>query len=90
MVASEDGIQGIFNVGTGVETSVNQLFKNLVEITGSTVKEMYGPERRGEQLRSCLDASHLNKATEWKTDFTLKGGLEKTAAYFKDALKIRD
>ena len=78
------------NVGTGVETSVNQLFKNLVEITGSTVKEVYGPERRGEQLRSSLDSSRLNKATEWKTDVTLKEGLEKTVAYFKGVLKIKD
>lgn len=90
MAASEEGIQGIFNVGTGVETSVNQLFKNLVEITGSTVKEMYGPERRGEQLRSCLEASRLNKATEWKPDHTLKEGLEKTVDFFKGSLKIRD
>ncbi|HEY5649425.1 MAG TPA: NAD-dependent epimerase/dehydratase family protein [Nitrospiria bacterium] len=88
MAASEDGIQGVFNVGTGVETSVNHLFKNLVEITGSTVKEMYGPERRGEQLRSSLDASRLNKATEWKADHTLKAGLEKTVDFFKTSLNI--
>lgn len=88
MAASEEGITGVFNVGTGVETSVNQLYKNIVEIAGSKVKEVYGPERRGEQLRSCLDAAKINSATEWSPGVTLQKGLQETVDYFRGILKL--
>jgi UDP-glucose 4-epimerase len=82
------GIQGVFNVGTGRETSVNQLFRNLVEITGSKAKEVYGPEKRGEQLRSVLDSSKLKKATDWEAKVQLSDGLSMTVDYFRSALQL--
>ena len=83
----EDGISGIFNVGTGKETSVNQLFRTLVEITGAHAKENYGPERRGEQIRSNLDWTRLKKATEWEPRMDLREGLERVVAYFRSMQK---
>lgn len=83
----EEGISGIFNVGTGKETSVNQLFRTLVEITGSHAKENYGPERRGEQIRSNLDWTRLKKATEWEPRMGLREGLERAVAYFRSMQK---
>lgn len=88
MAVLEDGVQGIFNVGTGKETSVNQLFRYLVEITGSKSKEVYGPEKRGEQLRSVLDYTKLKKATDWEPKVQLPDGLKSTADYFRSALQL--
>ncbi|MBI3812693.1 MAG: NAD-dependent epimerase/dehydratase family protein [Nitrospirae bacterium] len=88
MTVLEDGIQGIFNVGTGKETSVNQLFRHLVEITGSKVKEVYGPEKRGEQIRSVLDYTKLKKATDWEPKVQLQDGLKVTADFFRLALQL--
>jgi UDP-glucose 4-epimerase len=78
-----------YNVGTGRETSVNQLFRLLAEAVGSPMKERYGPERRGEQLRSCLDATKLTKALEWEPRLSLADGLKRTVEYFRETVKER-
>ncbi len=88
MAVLEDGVQGIFNVGTGKETSVNQLFRHLVEITGAKVKEVYGPEKRGEQIRSVLDYARLKKATDWEPKVQLQDGLKLTVDFFRKALQL--
>jgi len=88
MAVLADGVQGIFNVGTGRETSVNQLFRHLVEITGAKAKEVYGPEKRGEQLRSVVDSSKLKKTTDWEPKVQLQDGLKATVDYFRSALQL--
>jgi UDP-glucose 4-epimerase len=88
MAVIEPSIKGIFNVGTGRETSVNQLFRHLVEISGAKVKEVYGPEKRGEQIRSVLDYTKLKKATDWEPKVELHDGLKTTVDYFRTALQL--
>lgn len=78
---------GVFNVGTGRETSVNQLFLALVSITGVQVKEVHGPERRGEQFRSCLDPAKLQKQADWEPKVPLQEGLKATVDYFREVLR---
>ncbi|HEY4484771.1 MAG TPA: NAD-dependent epimerase/dehydratase family protein [Nitrospiria bacterium] len=88
MAVFEEGVRGIFNVGSGDETSVNQLFQYLAEITGAKVKEVHGPEKRGEQIRSCLDAGKLRKATVWEPRVRLQDGLKLTVEHFRKALNL--
>lgn len=88
MAVLEDGVQGIFNVGTGRETSVNQLFRHMVEVTGAKTREVYGPEKRGEQARSVLDYTKLKKATDWEPSVPLPDGLKLTVDYFRTALQL--
>lgn len=76
-----------YNVGTGIETSVNQLFRLIAEATGVEAKETYGPERRGEQQRSVLSPVKLQKVTEWEPRFTLQEGLARTVEYFRKVLR---
>jgi UDP-glucose 4-epimerase len=76
-----------FNVGTGVETSVNQLYKILQSLTDSPLKEIHGPVKRGEQIRSVLDYSRIHKMMDWEPKISLKTGLEKTVNYFRTILK---
>ncbi len=89
MAVLNSGVNDTFNVGTGRETSVNQLFHSLAEAVGSPTKERYGPERRGEQLRSCLDASKLSRAADWEPRLSLADGLKRTVEYFREAVKAR-
>ncbi len=74
---------GAFNVGTGVETSVNALFGHLQAITQANVTEMHGSEKKGEQLRSSLDYHKIAQALEWSPRMGLREGLEKTVDYFR-------
>lgn len=87
MAVLNNGLTETFNVGTGRETSVNQLFRLLAEAAGSPIKERYGPERRGEQLRSCVDAGKLARAAEWEARTSLADGLKRTVEYFRQTLQ---
>jgi UDP-glucose 4-epimerase len=79
---------GCYNVGTGVETSVNQIFRNLVKLTKADVKEKHVEAAKGEQKRSCLDASKIKKDFGWKVGTNLEDGLKITVEWFKNHLSI--
>ncbi len=76
-------VQGVYNVGTGEETTINELFTILKDITGSDYQEIHGPAKKGEQLRSVVDASKLRNELGWEPRVTLQEGLEKTVGYFR-------
>ena len=84
MINSE--LEGIFNVGTGKETSVNELFGFLSKATHFNQKEVYGPEKRGELTRSLLDYGKLNKATDWEPRVSVEEGLTRTVDYFRNMM----
>lgn len=76
-------VEGIFNVGTGTETTVNEIFARLKELTNSPCQEIHGPAKKGEQLRSVLDASKLEKETAWAHAVSLSEGLDETVKFFQ-------
>lgn len=86
LVAMRQDSQGVYNVGTGVETSVNELFRMLTGLTGSPCKEVHGPAKLGEQMRSVIDSSKLKQELGWEPEIDLTKGLEKTVAYFREQM----
>jgi len=78
--------QGTYNVGTGVETSINDLFRILVQHTGSNCKEVHGPSKKGEQARSVIDNTKLRHEVSWEPKADLSEGLKKTVDYFRERL----
>ncbi|HUF13103.1 MAG TPA: NAD-dependent epimerase/dehydratase family protein [Longimicrobiales bacterium] len=66
-----------YNVGTGKETSVNELARTLMTATGREAPVEYAAARPGELQRSCLDTAAL-RARGWKPMTTLEQGLEVT------------
>jgi UDP-glucose 4-epimerase len=78
--------QGTYNVGTGVETSVNDLFRILIQHTGSTCKEVHGPAKKGEQARSVIDNTRIRHELSWEPKADLSEGLKKTVEYFRERL----
>jgi len=66
-----------FNVGTGIETSVNGLADALVRAKGHPVERRHAPARPGELQHSCLDAGKL-RALGWAPAVTLEEGLAAT------------
>lgn len=75
-VIGRDG--GTFNVGTGAETSVNELFKACSRVAGANVDPAYAPARPGDILRSVLDVSHAERELGWSPQFSLEQGLGAT------------
>lgn len=86
LVAMRQDSQGVYNVGTGIETSVNELFRILAGLTGSSCKEVHGPAKLGEQMRSVIDSSKLKQELGWEPEADLTKGLEKTVAYFRELM----
>lgn len=76
----------IYNVGTGIETNVNQLFKKLNEIAGSKAAEKHGPSPKGEQARSVITSAKLFNEFHWKPSVKIDEGLRKTFESFTSKL----
>jgi len=74
---------GIYNLGWGRPTSINDIFSTLEKITGYTLPVQYAPAKVGETRHIYLDASKIKKELGWAPTVTLEEGLEKTVAYFK-------
>ncbi|NTV23914.1 MAG: NAD-dependent epimerase/dehydratase family protein [Nanoarchaeota archaeon] len=83
ILAIEKGDNEAFNIGTGKETTVNELFAMLAKVTGKSVKPSYQPARPGELLRSCLETSKAKKLLGWKPAYSLEEGLKETVAWVK-------
>jgi UDP-glucose 4-epimerase len=81
--AARVGGSRYLNIGTGVETSVAKLFDLVVDITGVDVAPVVAAARRGEQLRSCLDASAAREHLGWEAWTPLRDGLSQTLAWWR-------
>jgi UDP-glucose 4-epimerase len=89
MAASDAEWQGQYNVGTGVETSVNELYASLASIAGSDLAAAHGPAKEGEQLRSVLDGGRLRTLAQLPKRTQLRDGLAKTFAWLRDVGRTR-
>jgi UDP-glucose 4-epimerase len=76
-------VTGLLNVGTGVEVSVNELYRRLARLAGSTRPPEHGPRREGDWRRGALDARRAEAVLGWKALTVLDAGLEQTMAYFR-------
>jgi UDP-glucose 4-epimerase len=74
----------IVNVGTGLETSVNELFRVLNALTGDHADEKHADAKPGEQQRSVLDVSHARDVLGWEPQVELETGLKRTVDWFAE------
>jgi len=78
---SEDNL--FLNIGTGVETSVNQLVEIMKDKFNSDIEPIYQDAREGELLRSVLDNSKALATIGWKPVYDLNAGMEKVVNWLK-------
>jgi UDP-glucose 4-epimerase len=74
--AAQDG--SVFNVGTGSETSVVDLYEACRRVTGSSLEAEPAPARLGELQRSVLDISRAERELGWRPEVPLEEGLRLT------------
>jgi len=77
---SDKSIGEIYNVGTGVETSINNLAKIILEILNNSKSEIRHIDKRDIDniRRRVLDIEKIRKSLRWTPKVTLKDGLVKT------------
>jgi UDP-glucose 4-epimerase len=81
MIVALDSKGGVFNIGTGVETSVLELYDAIQRASGVTREPAFAEARLGELQRSVLDSSLAERELGWRLDNALDEGLERTWAW---------
>jgi UDP-glucose 4-epimerase len=81
--AAERGSGLICNIGTGVETSVNGLYRAMADNAGVSADAEHAPARPGELARSALDAGRAELHLGWKPFTTLQAGTASTLDWFR-------
>jgi UDP-glucose 4-epimerase len=81
--AIDRGSGKLVNIGTGLETSVNGLYRLLADIIGFDGEPQHGPLPPGELRRIALDISAASSVLAWKPWTHLEDGLAETVAFLK-------
>jgi UDP-glucose 4-epimerase len=84
------GVQGCYNVGVDEETSINELFGMLADLTKSESKQVHGPAKKGEQARSVVDSTKLRQELGWEPRTLLSEGLSRTVEFFRRQSMLAD
>jgi UDP-glucose 4-epimerase len=83
ILALDRGKNSIFNIGTGVETSDQEIFDTLADVLGYKGLPTYAPVRKGEVYRICLECNKAREELSWSPRLSLKEGIERTADYYR-------
>jgi UDP-glucose 4-epimerase len=79
--AERDG--GVYNVGTGRETSVVELLELCQQIAGTSFEPEFAPARPGELQRAVVDPSRAVDELGWRPEHSLEDGLRETWEFFR-------
>jgi len=78
-----DGISGeFFNIGSGMNISVNELFNTIRDITGVEMDPVYEDARSGDVRESLSDISKARKHLGFEPAYTMEAGLKKTIEWY--------
>ncbi len=83
IVALDKGKNAIYNIGTGVETSDQEIFDTLAGVLGYKGKPMYAPVRKGEVYRIALDCTKAREELGWRPKLSLREGIAQAAEYYR-------
>ncbi|MBI4788605.1 MAG: NAD-dependent epimerase/dehydratase family protein [Chloroflexi bacterium] len=73
----------IYNVGTGIGSSVNSVFATLRGITAYRREPVCGPAKAGEVLKIRLDVDKAHRELGWQPTVTMAQGLGRTVEWFR-------
>jgi len=83
-LAIEKGDHDCFNIGTGIQTDVNQLYEAIAGVIGFPHEAVHGPHRPGDLRKNYLDAGKAARLLGWHPEVSLKEGLERTVEFFRN------
>jgi len=71
----QDQVEGVYNVGTGIGTSLNQIVRTIEEMSGKKANVEYLPARETDVRSNILDASKA-KQIGWVAKYSLEKGVQ--------------
>jgi len=81
ILAAESKAEGVFNIGSGKSTTINQLADLILRLTGKNLKPIYQSARLGDPRRTLADISK-SKSFGYEPKYSLEEGLRKTLREF--------
>ena len=75
---------GVYNVGTGDETSINRIHELCRSATGVEGEPEYGPARPGDVRRSVIDPALAERELGWRAEMALDDGLRQTWEFVRE------
>lgn len=81
-----DGAESVFNISSGIGTSLNELIYNIERVLGREVVRQYRPGRQFDVPVSVLDNSLARKELGWEPQVKLEEGIGKTVEWFRKVL----
>jgi len=88
LAISVDHQPGIYNLGWGLPTSVNDIFFTLAKVTDYALPVQYGPAKVGETRHIYLNAARAKRDLGWSASVSLEEGLRRTVDYFRVAERV--
>jgi len=89
MMGAPDDITGPMNLGNPVETSVAELAKLAIDLTGSRSRISQRPLPVDDPIQRCPDITQAQSLLSWRPTTPLKDGLARTIEYFDKLLAKR-
>ncbi|GAB2515606.1 NAD-dependent epimerase/dehydratase family protein [Nocardia heshunensis] len=81
-------VTGMFNVGTGVETSTARLHDMIARSVGVRAAPAHRPERAGEISAIALDSTAIAATLHWTPRVELRDGIDRTVEWLRSVLTI--
>lgn len=81
--SADRGSRVLANIGTGVETSVNQLYRHMADAAGVAVAAEHAAARAGELDRSCLAIDRARAELGWEPQVDLPEGTARVLDWFR-------
>ncbi|MBI3413281.1 MAG: GDP-mannose 4,6-dehydratase [Candidatus Aenigmarchaeota archaeon] len=72
-----------FNIGTGKETSINELAEKIIRATGSKSKTAHKNGRSGDLRALRANIEHIKSKIGWEPDISMDDGLMRTIGWYK-------
>ena len=83
LLAYDSDAQGVFNIGTGVATTVNQLARHVIEAVDNEVPITYGPSRAGEVQDSVSDIRKATSQLGFRPAISIQQGVKDYVEWYK-------
>ncbi|HTD35603.1 MAG TPA: GDP-mannose 4,6-dehydratase, partial [Candidatus Elarobacter sp.] len=84
VAAVEKGSDEIFVIGTGKKTSVNEIYRAMVEVTGFEAPVTHAPRRPGDAREVYFNPAKAKRELGWEAQVPLIEGMRKTYDYFRE------
>lgn len=86
--ALTSGSGGLYVIGTGIKTSVNEIFRALVSIAGFEPPVTHAPKRAGDARDAQFDASLALRELGWSAQTPLLDGMRQTYEFFRELAAV--